>query len=490
VTAQNILTKKCIEYLYEAAYIQRWNDHIRPVGFTELDKQAHKMMILYVLARFEEDDLGKRLNWRHLIEGGIFEFLHRIVLTDIKPPIYYQLIQDPETERKLNAWIVDSKLIKEVPGLSGTSFLKRMRLYFHLNRESLGTNSADVSGEENSSLFTAPATAPQNAAGDSSINISETDVANLHERQLIRAAHYLASQWEFNIVYHFNQGMYGIEKTKDEIRQEIIAFRNLAGVQRYLLGDSAFDFIDLLGQLRFQKRWSQSPRIPETSVMGHELIVAILAYFCALQLDPYNDQRIVNDFLAGLFHDLPEVLTRDIISPVKRSIGGLDDIIKDIEQKQVDKQILPLLPRAWAEDIHFFTQDEFRSRCLYDGLPYPSDGAPLPLSGREFDDAEAEREIEFQNFVRAHKDDTDENGAPRLTRLVDGRILKGCDNLAAFVEAYMSIECGITSKHLRNGVISLRAKYKNRVLGGIDFGSIYEKFNLLPGEETWSEAKI
>ena len=44
-----MLTKSFIEFLYEAAHIQRWNEHIRPMGFTELDKQAHKMMIVYVL---------------------------------------------------------------------------------------------------------------------------------------------------------------------------------------------------------------------------------------------------------------------------------------------------------------------------------------------------------------------------------------------------------------------------------------------------------
>lgn len=37
-----MLNKEFIEFLYEAAHIQRWNDHIRPNGFTELDKQAHK----------------------------------------------------------------------------------------------------------------------------------------------------------------------------------------------------------------------------------------------------------------------------------------------------------------------------------------------------------------------------------------------------------------------------------------------------------------
>ena len=51
---EKMLSKKFIEFLFEGAHIQRWNDHIRPNGFTELDKQAHKMMILYILAKYEE----------------------------------------------------------------------------------------------------------------------------------------------------------------------------------------------------------------------------------------------------------------------------------------------------------------------------------------------------------------------------------------------------------------------------------------------------
>ena len=47
------MRKGLIERFYEAASIQRWNDHVRPFELTELDKQAHKMIISYVLAKFE-----------------------------------------------------------------------------------------------------------------------------------------------------------------------------------------------------------------------------------------------------------------------------------------------------------------------------------------------------------------------------------------------------------------------------------------------------
>lgn len=69
-----MITKPIISKIYEAASIQRWNDHIRPwTGFTELDKQAHKLFFAYVLSRCE----GENVDMIKLIEGGIFEFFHR-----------------------------------------------------------------------------------------------------------------------------------------------------------------------------------------------------------------------------------------------------------------------------------------------------------------------------------------------------------------------------------------------------------------------------
>ena len=87
--------------------------------------------------------------------------------------------------------------------------------------------------------------------------------------------------------------------------------------------------------------------------MGHMLIVAIMSYLCSLEIDAC-DQRIRNNYFTALFHDLPEILTRDIISPVKKSVDGLDDIIKDIERCRnrdfVTHGIAPVLYKALFEE--------------------------------------------------------------------------------------------------------------------------------------------
>ncbi|WP_075579653.1 HD domain-containing protein [Acidaminococcus massiliensis] len=393
------LPRDLIQFIFEAAYIQRWNDHIRPQGFTELDKQAHKMMILYVLARYEEQDHGASLDWQVLVEGGIFEFLHRVVLTDIKPPVFHELMR--KSGHQLNQWVY-KELVRRVPSLKGSAFMDKMQQYLD---------------------------------GDS----------HPLEKQLIRAAHYLATEWEFRIIYHMNQGIFGVEEIRERIADEIEDHYNLAGVQKIAMNGKTRKFVDLIGKLRFQKRWSQSPRVPETSVMGHVLIVAIMGYFCGEAMGACK-ARLVNDFLGGLWHDLPEVLTRDIISPIKRSIEGLEELIKDIEQRQMEEILLPLLPASWHEDILNFTVHEFENRIWENGK--------IRL---------LERDIPEQY----NKDEY----SP-----VDGRVLKGCDHLAAFLEAWLSIQCGITSSHLAGVVEALPKAYQGKSIGGIDFGKIYEQF--------------
>src|SRR5512147_1626524 len=99
-----MIRKAFLLKIFDAANMQRWNDKIRPVELRELDKQAHKMVISYFLGKFEEGEKG--FDWIEIIEGGMFEFLQRLVLTDLKPQIYYKIREDREKYRALNAWVL------------------------------------------------------------------------------------------------------------------------------------------------------------------------------------------------------------------------------------------------------------------------------------------------------------------------------------------------------------------------------------------------
>ena len=43
--------------------------------------------------------------WIRLIEGGIFELFQQIVITDLKPQIFYKIKADTKRYRQLNEWV-------------------------------------------------------------------------------------------------------------------------------------------------------------------------------------------------------------------------------------------------------------------------------------------------------------------------------------------------------------------------------------------------
>ncbi|MDR1376455.1 MAG: HD domain-containing protein, partial [Synergistaceae bacterium] len=289
-----MITRPLLECIFSAAGIERWNDHPHPSVFTELGKQGHKMVIAWVLGKHQED-AGQAIDWLTLIEGGIFEFLHRVVVTDIRPPVFHKLMEDSDTRAQLNEWVC-RKLEGDLVHVSA-AFARRFRDY-HL------------------SLAPSP------------------------ERRILRAAHYLATKWEFDFILHWSAGMYGIEQTQQEIENQIESIGVPVAREMLLAPKSSrlWGFISLVGQLTFQKRWAQTPRIPQTSVLGHLLFVAIVSYLVSIEIEACP-RRSYNDFFGGLVHDLPEVLTRDIVSPVKASVEGLDVLIHRYEQEAMEDRI-------------------------------------------------------------------------------------------------------------------------------------------------------
>ncbi|MCI8404480.1 MAG: HD domain-containing protein [Clostridia bacterium] len=395
-----MIKQSLISLVYEAASIQRWNDHIRPwTGFTELDKQAHKMFYAYVLAKCE----GGGVDMIKLIEGGIFEFFHRIVMTDIKPPIYHKLVK--EKGYQIDRWVM-SELREHMDGIGG-GFFERMEKYY----------------------------ADKNYSG--------------LEKKILKAAHYHASNWEFKIINSMNPETFGIEQVRREMTEGLAACDTFSGFRYFAGSEYLQNFLSLIGKLRYQQRWSKAVRMPQTFVMGHMLVVAILSYFMTLELEKPCGKRLENNFFAGLFHDLPEVLTRDIVSPVKNSVKGLDSIISEIEDEQMREVIYPLLPPSWRSEIEYYTQNEFDSKIIDDG------------------------DIDMVTSDIINEKYNEDKYNP-----VDGQIIRGCDHLSAYIEAYMSLSYGIKSEQMMSGYEHLRRRYSDRFIGGIDFSKLFGYFVL------------
>jgi putative hydrolase of HD superfamily len=396
-----VIKKELLERIYDSAYVQRWNDKFRPVELTELDKQAHKMTIAYLLGKFEEHKPG--FNWIEIIEAGLFDFLQRLVLTDLKPQLLFTIRKkDPQKYHELNRWVFD-KLGPIISPL-GQDFCNRYKNYFF------------------------------NPSPD-----------NLNSR-IVEAAHLYASKWEFDFIERANPTGYEIAEIGKSFREEVQDYYDLEGIKSLVLYEDYKNFVEFCGLLRFQFRWAYLYRLPRTSVLGHMLIVAMLSYLFSLEVHGC-DRRCINNYFTGLFHDLPEVLTRDVINPIKLSIPGLDELIKDYEKEQMRKKVYPLVPRKWHKDIKLYTMEEFSNVVKVDGKTlHPEYG-------------------DICSKFNSDKYD------PR-----DGDIVKASDILAAFLEAHLAVKSGIRSDKLSEAMRDLKTRLDNSVFSKEDFGQIHLHF--------------
>ena len=396
-----MIRKALLLKLFDAAYMQRWNDKIRPVELIELDKQAHKMVIAYFLARFEEE-AGNNVPWQKMIEAGLFELLQRIVITDLKPQVYYKIKADAQKYRQLTEWVY--RELQPVISPLGKAFCERYQEHFH--------------------------------EGEGEI-----------EKRILSAAHFYASRWEFQILERANPGGYEIDDIRAELDQMVNGFSDLRGIE-LLSGERRYrSFIDLCGRLRFQLRWAHLHRIPKTSVLGHSMYVAILSYLFSMEINACP-RRCVNNFFTGLFHDMPEVLTRDIISPIKRSVEGLYDLIKEYEKERLNLEVYGLLPEGWRQDFCMFVEHEFDNFAIIYGKEQT-------VSPREMQDKY-----------------NDDSFSPK-----DGELVRRADQLAAFVEAYAGIRNGSTSPDLQYAKVNIRRQEQEKQYLGLNFGEIYSDFD-------------
>ena len=400
------MDKNLVLRIFEGFSIQRWNDLVRPFDLVEMDKAAEKMVLAYIIGKYEEKK-GSRIDWYWMIYASLFDILKKIALCDIKAPVQQMLKREyPGEYMRLNEWVLNQyrQLIKD------DELFSRFTIYIGQKAGSL-----PVPDEQKKSMHV------YNAA---------------HKYSTIRELEMLS-------VVNEKERLSNIDS---ELRAEIQPYLDLEGLQKLITHQKEFDFLLKIEQLRFQTRWNQTPRVPQTSVLGHCFFVAIMTLLLGRESNPgMCTRRVENNFFSALFHDLPESVTRDIISPVKQATDDLPNIVKKIEDEIVNKELVPLMDEYFVGEVIYYTSDEFSNRIM-------SDGALKRVSWEDLN--EKYNEPQFNP--------------------VDGKLVRICDHLSALMEADISIKHGITSSHLAGGRNGMLKHYqKDEIVNGVNVRDLF-----------------
>lgn len=125
-------------------------------------------------------------------------------------------------------------------------------------------------------------------------------------------------------------------------------------------------FYGFLSRMKYINRWALMRNTEEESLSQHSHEVAAIAYgLCVIGNrrlgKSYNSERAA---LLGLFHDMPEILTGDMPTPVKYFNPDIKEAYSKVEETASGK-LLENVPEDLREDFDFLFHKTERDRELW-----------------------------------------------------------------------------------------------------------------------------
>lgn len=118
---------------------------------------------------------------------------------------------------------------------------------------------------------------------------------------------------------------------KKSIEVKLLKLKRIEEIKE--IYESISDYAESIRLLKHVRRWNRLNRNIQSSVMAHTFVVSMLALFFS-KLENQDDAFVYEAILRALFHDVPESITGDIITPVKEIINkDKPDFWNDVERQ-------------------------------------------------------------------------------------------------------------------------------------------------------------
>lgn len=114
------------------------------------------------------------------------------------------------------------------------------------------------------------------------------------------------------------------------------------------------NFYAFLSRMKYINRWALMRNTSEETLSQHSHEVAAVAYVLCVIANRRHGKNLNAEraALLGLYHDMPEILTGDLPTPVKYFNPEIKEAYKQVE-KCASKKLLSTLPEDLREDFDF-----------------------------------------------------------------------------------------------------------------------------------------
>ena len=282
--------------------LKRWSSDITESGRNELGKQALNVICCYILAIEYEVRTGKNLNWSLFPKIALFRaFQKAYVNVDIRENTLHE-IEGSENPQKLFNEVTERVIEHEAD--------EEFRDYIKEGCESI----------------------------EESIFKAATKIATLLELLEIK-----------NKVHNFRRVYYEVVSDAKKY-YDIPGFRSIFKKLKRKKWKIAKEFqkntikvLEDVSTLRNRDRWSVYSHPVKCSVLGHLFETAAIAYFVSLE-HGLSEKNATTNFFVGAFHDVAEVYTGDIPSPIKDYIRNFRKRSEEFELRMMNENFYPYLP--------------------------------------------------------------------------------------------------------------------------------------------------
>ena len=138
-----------------------------------------------------------------------------------------------------------------------------------------------------------------------------------------------------------------------ELREKLNRFKKYAFIADLLERPEYREYLLKVRTLINAVRWNQTNRNIKTTVAGHTFFVTFVATLLSYISSTLNGrfQNCSELLLKSAYHDVPEAMTGDIISPTKRRIPGFEETITKVEEQMVETYLLSLIRGKGRETL-------------------------------------------------------------------------------------------------------------------------------------------
>jgi putative hydrolases of HD superfamily len=175
-----------------------------------------------------------------------------------------------------------------------------------------------------------------NFAGETTLN-----------EEIIKYSQYMSAFEE----YKNNANVFPIKKY-DEIGKEIkIKIDKLNYLSKFdEIYNNIASYTESVRLLKYVRRWNRLNRNIQSSVMAHTFVVSVLAMYFSILEKGHNVDFIYECVVRSLFHDVPESITGDIITPVKDIINKNDDKLWEKVEESMINEFIIKMPKTIKEE--------------------------------------------------------------------------------------------------------------------------------------------